>query len=364
MSPLGCTGDDGDDELLALVRGIAPPAPTAAESNRLGRGLEAAIVREQEARRRRISPAFALVAVIASASASAAAVVWLQGPAPGPSPEPVAGLEATTHVGARSVAAPAEESLEEPSDEPSTEPFSALRPGDQFSARAPGGQMPAAAVAVDVAPKRKKNKAKVDEPTPVAVPVTLTWQERADDLVRHDDLQAAARIYAAALVDSDDKRGAALSLWGLAGRDPLVIDALDPLVSAIDDDDVLAQVLRMRCELRLRYRRDTAAIDACRTFGQRFPADPAARALAFGAGGLAEELGDLDNAVEEYSRAILLGRSRGEAVLGRARARTRLGELDEARADLRVYLQIARRPARTHSDEVQGLARALGVELP
>ena len=103
-------------------------------------------------------------------------------------------------------------------------------------------------------------------------------------------------------------------------------------------------------------------------FGQRFPAYAAARALAFGAGGLAEELGDLRGAVDEYTRAIvlapLLGTSGADALLARARVRTRLGDLDEARADLRVLLQSERRPAATHSDEVQGLARALRVELP
>ena len=52
------------------------------------------------------------------------------------------------------------------------------------------------------------------------------------------------------------------------------------------------------------------------------------------------------------------------SLLGRARVRTRIGDLDEARGALRVYLQQERRPAGTHSNEVQGLAHALRIELP
>ncbi len=209
----------------------------------------------------------------------------------------------------------------------------------------------------------------------------MSWQQQVDQLQAHGDLRGAAVVAAAALVDSDDPKSAGVTLWALAGREPAVLDVLDPLVFALtergaldqnidvdNDDDALARVMRLGCQLRLRHRRDAGAVTSCRTFGQRFPADTAARALAFGAGGLAEELGDLRGAVDEYTRAIVLaplgGTSGADALLARARVRTRLGDLDEARADLRVYLQSDRRPAATHDDEVQGLARALGVELP
>ncbi|MDP2342552.1 MAG: hypothetical protein Q8O67_16465 [Deltaproteobacteria bacterium] len=328
-----------DDDLLALVKGIARPTPSAGETARLARTLDDAIAHEQEARHRRISPAWAVVAVVAAASASAGAALLWQGP-PEASPAQLGTVMATTTT-TTPRPAPALEPEHEP-DPPAREEPAVER----------------AAVDDVVTPPKKKK----------APHAPKSWQARADELVKRDQLVAAARIYAGAVVDSDDPRGAALSLRGLAGRDPAVIDALDPLVAKIDDDEVLARVLRLSCELRLRHRRDADAVDACRVFGQRFPAHPAARALAFGAGGLAEELGDLRNAVEEYSRSIvlapLLGASSNDALLGRARVRTRLGELDEARADLRVYLQQEHRPADTHDDEVQGLARALHVDLP
>jgi hypothetical protein len=348
--------DPDDADLIALLKNTPRPAPTLADTNRLARGLDDAIAREQEARRRRISPGWALLAVVAAASASAGAALWLHPSVPAHLPaHPL-------HSG--SVMAP--ETGTTTTTTTTTTPVAVVVVPAVVGSAVVEPMLETVAVAVvddaDVVPRKPK------KPAPHLSHGPRSWQARAEDLVTRAQLVPAARLYAAAVVDSDDPRGAALSLRGLAGRDPAVIDTLDPLVPAIDDDEVLARVLRLSCELRLRHRRDAAAVDACRVFGQRFPAHPAARALAFGAGGLAEELGDLRAAIEEYTRSIvlapLLGASSNDALLGRARVRTRLGELDEARADLRVYLQQEHRPAETHDDEVQGLARALKVDLP
>ncbi|MBM4281079.1 MAG: hypothetical protein FJ137_10070 [Deltaproteobacteria bacterium] len=133
--------------------------------------------------------------------------------------------------------------------------------------------------------------------------------------------------------------------------------------AAADGADDDARALRDRCVAGLRVRRDRAALRDCRAFGQRYPGHEAARALAFGAGGLAEELGALTEAVDAYSRAILLsplvGATGDDALLARARVHAARGDDDEARADLRIYLR--RAPQARDNVEVVRLARALGL---
>jgi tetratricopeptide (TPR) repeat protein len=130
-----------------------------------------------------------------------------------------------------------------------------------------------------------------------------------------------------------------------------------------DDAQREARELRDRCVEGLRVRRDRTALDDCRIFGQRFPGHPAARALAFGAGGLAEELGALSSAADAYTRAFLLsplvGATGDDALLARARVHAALGNVDEARADLRIYLH--RAPQTKDSPEVVRLVRILGL---
>lgn len=333
--------DPSDDALLALARASARPQPSSADSARLGRAVEAVLDDEDRARRRGVSPAFVVVAVLCAGAASAGTALLLSTPTKAP-PAPVT---TSTTAPTRAPAA--------------TTTTTVIAPPP-----------PAAIDDVVVAPKTKKKAAPKPETTATTTTATPpTWQEQADALQQRGELKAAAAVAAAALTGNDDPRAAGVILWGLAGRDPAVIDALDDVLMGFDgDDDALARVLRLGCELRLRHRRDAGAVAACRAFGQRFPGQPAARALAFGAGGLAEELGDLDGAIDEYTRAIVLaplaGDGGADALFARARVRTRKGDLDEARADLRVYLQRDRRPAATHNDEVQGLARALRVELP
>src|SRR5690606_6333157 len=105
----------------------------------------------------------------------------------------------------------------------------------------------------------------------------------------------------------------------------------------------------------------------CQTFGRAYPAHPAVRTLALAAGQVAEtRLADLPLAVAEYSRAIMVseyaGFSSSEALLSRARARSRLGDREEAQADLRLYLHVA--PEAYNRPDIRMLADALGVPAP
>jgi hypothetical protein len=141
----------------------------------------------------------------------------------------------------------------------------------------------------------------------------------------------------------------------------------EPLV---DDDSVEAgddarRRWRDRCVSGLRHRRDHDVLDDCRRFGDRFPDDEVARTAAFAAGGLAEELGLLDEAARAYARAIVLSSADGQvgdALFARARVQAARGELDDARADLGLFLH--RVPHAVRRDDVQRLARALRVQLP
>lgn len=328
-----------DDEILGLARATAAPTLSTAESARLVRGFEQALADDAVSRRRAIGPAAAAAAVFFAAAAAAAGTAFLVDAAT-PTPAPVA---------APALRAPA--------------PVPALLPAVSAPVLAPAAVPDVPDVVVT--PKKARVRAAASAANgndPVSNPAAA-----------RDDLRAAAGVAAAAVAVGTDARAATVDLWGLSGRDPAIIDELDVVIAAevdkaVVDDEALARVMRLSCELRLRHRRDSAAVAACRSFGQRFPGDRAALPLAFAAGGLAEELGDLDDAIDEYTRSIVLapfmGGSGADGLLARARVRTRLGELDEARADLRLYLQKQRRPAATHDDEVQGLARALRVELP
>lgn len=125
---------------------------------------------------------------------------------------------------------------------------------------------------------------------------------------------------------------------------------------------------RARCVDGLRWRRDREAFRACWLFGERFADDARAAEVAFAAGGLAEELVALDDAARAYSRAIVLSSSNerdapvlpgvmADALLARARVRAAQGELDDARADLGLFLHAV--PGAARRDDVVRLERAL-----
>ena len=88
--------------------------------------------------------------------------------------------------------------------------------------------------------------------------------------------------------------------------------------------------------------------------------------FAYATGRIAEErLGDPSLAVAEYTRALLMrGDDRlasGDALFSRARCRAQLGDLAEARADLRLLLHVD--PSSAARGEVRALATRLAVAL-
>jgi tetratricopeptide (TPR) repeat protein len=168
-------------------------------------------------------------------------------------------------------------------------------------------------------------------------------------------------LVAAAL---DGGRGDVLRLGQRFAEMPVAVD--DALaVAAHDDGQGGTRARRLRCELQLRFGRSPAALELCRTYLRVDSDDDGARPLAFGAGGLAEELGLLDDATAFYTRAIMLsplsGATSVDALKARARVHARAGRVDDARADLRLFIEA--RSAAALDDDVIGLATRLGMDL-
>jgi hypothetical protein len=162
------------------------------------------------------------------------------------------------------------------------------------------------------------------------------WRERAAALVDSGDGVGAARVLVRALAHDDS---AAASLTLVARRFPGALQAVDGALAQVKT----AEAMRLRCEQLLLRVRDASAVAACRAFAREHPEHPGARTLSFAAGRLAEDtLGDLALAEEAYTRALLLSPFSGlpgtDALLARARVRAARGDVDEARADLRLYL--------------------------
>jgi tetratricopeptide (TPR) repeat protein len=191
------------------------------------------------------------------------------------------------------------------------------------------------------------------------------WLALGDFLVQSGALPRGAAAYGEALRRfGSQPAGVRLSALLRGGRLALP-DALAELEEPLSAAGRV-QARRLRCEWGLAHRGDRAAVEDCRTFGRAHPDHPAAPALAFGAGRLAEiRLHDLPLAVAEYSRALLVADAAGvpspEALFARARARAALGDAEEARADLRLYLHVA--PEARHRDEVRALATALELVI-
>jgi len=146
---------------------------------------------------------------------------------------------------------------------------------------------------------------------------------------------------------------------------PAAVPAVDIVaaIDAADADDSERRAHRQGCAQALRHQRDVAAIEVCRAFSRHHPDDVAVRPLTFGAGGLAEELGRFDDAIDLYTRSIVIapfqGQSSADALKARARAHAAAGHDDEAAADLRLFLR--QRPAAGFDDDVRALADRLGV---
>jgi len=127
-----------------------------------------------------------------------------------------------------------------------------------------------------------------------------------------------------------------------------------------------APAMGLSCEWGLLFRGDRSAVDACDAFARAHPGDKAVQRLAVATGRVAEErLGDPARAVEAYTRALLVGPAADvashDALLARARCRADLGQLEAARADLRLYLSVDADAARR--DEVRALAARLSLPL-
>jgi hypothetical protein len=187
---------------------------------------------------------------------------------------------------------------------------------------------------------------------------TRSWRDVSEELIAAGDGVGGARVIVKALADGDDAAAPALAL--VAGRFPEALDDVDAELAALKS----ASAMQVRCEQRLLHKRDREAVEACRAFGLEHPEHPAVRTLAFAAGRVAEDdVGDLEAAEEAYSRALLLspfvGVTGTDALLARARVRAARDDLDNARADLRLYLH--NEPAGKNDPAVAALASRLGL---
>lgn len=186
------------------------------------------------------------------------------------------------------------------------------------------------------------------------------WRGDVEALLERGDGNGAAQVAVGALALEDS---AAPVLALIARRYPQSLAAVDDELARLRS----SEAMRVRCELRLLRLRDVKAVEACRAFAQEHPEHPGARTLSFAAGRLAEDtLGDLALAEEEYSRALLLSPFSGlpatDALLARARVRAARGNVDEARADLRLYLH--NEPGADRNAAVRDLVSRLKLQLP
>jgi hypothetical protein len=190
----------------------------------------------------------------------------------------------------------------------------------------------------------------------VSVHKTSTPRTPAEPLAPSLDALVAAAL--------DGGRGDVLRLGQRFAEDPVGTDDALAIAAAADGNDGV-RARRLRCELQLRFGRTAAALEVCRAYVQQDGDDDGARPLAFGAGGLAEELGLLDDATRFYTNAIVLsplsGAASYDALKARARVHARAGRVDDARADLRLFMEA--RSAAALDDDVVGLATRLGLEL-
>jgi hypothetical protein len=327
-----------DDELLRLATAVPPPRASTARLEQHRQAIFDGIAAEQVSRRLTLSPlAAGIVAVVVAGAALAGTALVVGSRGPGPL-TPEAGV-AVVDVSPAAVVDVSPAAVDADAD---------VLP-------------PAVAIEDDVveasAPIVRPRPAKTTTKTTTTTPAQARPSPMALDI--------------GSLVAGDDVRGTSARLGAAFRRDRgsvdlAVADAIDTLDLDGGDDEAVARLRRLRCELHLRFGRDAAAMDVCAAFIRHHPDNAAARPLAFGAGGLAEELGLLDHAIARYSDAIVLaplaGQSSADALKARARVHARMGHDDDARADLRVFLSL--RPAGAFDDDVTGLATRLGLPLP
>jgi hypothetical protein len=347
---------DDDAALLAAAKAASTtPRPTAAQTARRARALERAIaqhaLRQRRALPRRTVAAAALLVAGAASATTALLVGAFDDGAAAADDARAAGQVVFGDAPRGRGPSPA---LATPAGAPGLWPLAPLA----TDAPAPTSATPqTAGPAAPTADGRPTTKRPVSAAAGAATGPAAS--ARANEAATSTGADAAAGAAGAEATTTSD----GTAVRGSRPRGRALLDAGGAL-DAGSDDDRAARALRDRCAGGLRARRDRAAIDDCRVFGQRFPGHPAARALAFGAGGLAEELGLPRDAIDAYSRAILLsplvGAAWDDALLARARVHAEVGDLEQARADLRIYLH--RSPAAVGHDDVQRLRRALRLE--
>jgi hypothetical protein len=321
----GCAACASALATFAAVRDAARGAPVSPfASARAQRELERALDDDQRKQRRALRPSAVGALAVSSAlvGALAFAAVTRPRPVPAPAPAPVP-VVATAPVSAPPAPVGVARASEPEASPPVVAPV--LAPVSP----------------VDAPPRRVAPRVRVS----------------ADELLARGDGAGAARLLVAALgrgepVESD--------LGLVLRRYPNAFTAIDADLARI----TTPEAQRLRCAQGLLHRRDRTTVEACRAFARAFPEDPAVRTLALAAGRVAEDdLGDLELAEEEYERALLLSPFSGlpstDALFARARVRAKLGELDEARADLRLYLH--QEPAARHEAHVQELMQALDI---
>ena len=376
-------------DLLDEIRAQAPMAVSSRRREAVRRALDASLDDDTRALRRRLSPAaVAAVAVLAAsaAGASVAGLVWVQ--KQGPS---TTSMSSSSSASASSSSVASSTSTNAPHGPSGMEASHAnVGPAGASQARLGADDAMAESQAVDAkAMANPDDGADVNVDVDVDAAVEYDGVDVGGGVDRAKKAALAARrsvrespnpaplelsqLTVEALVEEvrvgDPPEAAAREVMLRGRRDAAVLTTFsDRLGSAVDvemDEGTRTRLLRLRCELTLRYQRDLEAIDACRAFARHAPDDRAARALAFGAGGVAEALGRLDLADEEYTRAIVLspihGLSSADALKARARVRAARGNVDEAAADLRLFLR--EHPAAAFDDDVRRLAGQLGVAL-
>lgn len=362
-----------DDELLRAIASVPLPRATAARTERHRQAVFDAIAADHLARRRTWSPLAAGVVAVVVAGAALAGT---------------AAVVARTELTAAGAVGAAPSGLRVPAVAPNIEPNiqanieANIEPNIEPNIDQPGAANVDPLVETNVerrvAPDLDHHDGGYEQPAQRGAPrraadappiTVLAW--RTPDPVPLENVALASTTDLTRdlddLVTGRDVRRATARLSTASLRDHAAVDAalVDALGDVDDNQQALARLRRVRCELQLRFGRQAVALEVCATFIRHHPDDDGARPLAFGAGGLAEELGILDQALARYSDAIVLsplaGQSSADALKARARVHARMGHDEDARADMRVFLGL--HPAGAFDDDVIGLVARLGLTL-
>lgn len=189
------------------------------------------------------------------------------------------------------------------------------------------------------------------------------WLPVGDAYIQMADAGGAVRAYVHALAGPEGST-AAQRLRTMVSKGLRAEDELLGVVSKHGDAAQSREGLRLLCEWSLKMQPDRQAVRYCQAFGQAYPAHPSVHRLALAAGLVAENhLQDWELAVEEYSRALVVSEfaelPSSDALFFRARARARLGQIREARADLRLFLHVD--SSSWNRKEVDDLMRTLQI---